>query len=269
MSKKLFISLAPVLAIAALAVLPTGAGAVEYYKNSFPAGKLAEGEKLPVLAWGTLTLTSNLPSKASPSSCENSSGGFVQNTGGKGNGATDNFASWNCTNAGCPPGKIPVPFPPGEVEKEFIVFAGPEIPTIDSPGTGTYAGGSLPWPNELTGTSTENRTESKHVVVVLGCIAQKISEANTGGNKNLPQFLASPTVCFTTPANKQEPIDANGSNFGPSQSKLTFDKNSGHLLCKGPAEPQVEPGEEIVFEGNTSGSLHAMGYKASEIVISK
>jgi hypothetical protein len=116
MSKKLFISLAPVLVIAAFVVMPTVAQAApEYYKSAFPGGKLPEGEKLPVLSWGTLTLTSELPSKAAPSSCENSSGGFIENKGGHGEGATDNFASWNCSNAGCPP--IETEFPPTSGKK--------------------------------------------------------------------------------------------------------------------------------------------------------
>jgi len=269
MSKKLFIGLAPLVCIAAFVVMPTVSQAAEYYKNSFPSGKLAEGEKLPVLAWGTLTLTANLPSKAKPSSCENSSGGYAENKGGVGIGATDNFASWNCTNEGCPPGIVELPTTE-KVEKEFIVFSGPEIKGVDSPGTATYAGGSLPWPTELTGAAPEIRTESKDVVVVLACIAQKTAgKPVLKGKENEPQYLATPTVCFTTPANKQEPVNANGSNFGPNQSKLTFDSKSGHLLCKGPAEPELSPGEEIEFEGNTSGSLKAMGYKGSEVLITK
>jgi len=268
MSKKLFIGLAPLVCIAAFVVMPTVAQSAEYYKNSFPAGKLAEGEKLPTIAWGTLTLTANLPSKAAPSTCENSSGGFAENSGGKGIGATDNFASWNCTNAGCPPGIVTLPTGQ-KVEKEFIVLAGPEIKGVDSPGTATYAGGSLPWPTELTGAAPEIRTESKDVVVVLACIAQKTAGIHAlGGKENEPQYLAQPTVCFTTPVNKQEPVNTNGLNFGPSQSKVTFDSKSGHLFCKGPTEPE-KPGEEIEFEGNTSGSLKAMGYKNSEILITK
>jgi hypothetical protein len=269
MSKKLFIGLAPLMCIAAFAVMPTVSQGAEFYKNSFPGGKLAEGEKLPIISWGTLTLTANLPSKAAPSSCENSAGGFAENSGGKGIGATDNFASWNCTNAGCPPGEVELPTKE-KVEKAFIVVPGPEIKGVDTPGTATYVGGSLPWPTELTEPEAGKvRTESKAVVVVLGCIAAKTAGKEVlGGKPNEPQFLAQPTVCFTTEANKQEPLDTNGLNFGPSQSKLTFDSKSGHLLCKGPTEPE-KPGEEIVFEGNTSGSLKAMGYKNSEVIITK
>jgi hypothetical protein len=273
MSKKLFIGLAPLVCIAAFVVMPTVAQASpEYYKNAYPSGKLGENEKLPVLAWGTLTLTANLPSKAAPSSCENSSGGYAENHAGHGEGATDDFASWNCSNAGCPSGVVELPTKE-KVEKEFIVVPGPEIAGVDSPGTATYEGGSLPWPSLLTEPEEGKgvRTESKHVVVILACIAQKTAGKEVlGGKPNEPQYLAEPTVCFTTEANKQEPLNSNGSNFGPNQSKLSFDSKSGHLLCKGPSEEkEAKAGEEIEFEGNTSGSLKAMGYKNSELIITK
>jgi hypothetical protein len=159
------------------------------------------------------------------------------------------------------------------VKLEFIVFPGPEVPAAgDSPGTATYTGGSLPWPNLLTepvGGSGVVRTESKAVVVVLGCIAQKTPEGSPpfgDGDGDTPQFLATPTVCFTTPGNKQEPKDEKGINLGNNQSKLNFDKESGKLLCKGPGEKE---GEEITFEGTTSQTLKVMGYKGSEIIIAK
>jgi len=278
MSKKLCISLAPLVAIAAFVVMPAVAQAAipHYYVNG---ESLAAGDKRPVLAWGTLTLTPLAPSKQLPTSCENSAGSKVENPGGPGGpagkGKTEDFSSWNCTNAACPPSEIE--FPPGsskKIAKEFIVFPGP---TVIPAKTGGYAKESQPWPNELiesASSPSKIRLKAEGVVVVLACIGGHTVE--TGGplggdtDKDAPQFLAEPTVCFTIPgatsAAKQEPIANNGTQIGgPVTAEVVFDEPAaGTLECKGPKGPTES--EVITYKGGTSGPLKVMGYNEQELI---
>jgi hypothetical protein len=276
MSKKLSISLAPLVAIAAFVVMPAAAQAAapHYFVSGAP---LAAGDVKPVLAWGTLTLNAELPSKQGPSSCENASGGNVENPGGvagpAGRGKTLDFASWNCTNPGCPPGEVE--FPPGsskKVGKEFIVFPGP---TVIPPKVGGYSKESLPWPNELiespTALPSKIRLKSEGVVVVLGCIAPRVLEVGPpfGGDTDAdaPAFLAAPTTCFTVPGlGKQEPIAENGTQQGGTNTaSLIFDEpNDGKLQCSGPKSPTES--ETVSFKGNTIGILKVFGYNEQEII---
>src|SRR5947209_534356 len=118
MSNRFLMGLAPVVAVAAFELMPAAAHATpHYYVNGEP---LAAGNVVPVLAWGTLTLTLMAPSTEPPTTCEDASGGFVENPEGPagvapGKGATLRFSSWNCSNAGCPPGEIE--FPSGSGKK--------------------------------------------------------------------------------------------------------------------------------------------------------
>jgi len=249
---------------------PGQTGTAHYYKNGISlASLLPEKEKVAVLSWGTLTLTSEPPSTAAVTTCENAAGGFAENPGGingpAGKGQTSDFASWNCAQAECPTG-AEVEFPPGSKEfkkLEFIVFPGgtPSFPKV--------AKGSLPWPNVLTEPEAKKiRTESKEVTVVLGCVFQKSVEGAApfgDGDADSPQFAAEPTFCLTTPGNKQEPLDENGTQLGgPGTSKVSFDEKSGKLLCKGPNSEK--PPKEITFEGKTGGKLHAFTYEGQELI---
>src|ERR1700733_7323992 len=124
MVKKYFISIVPLLVLATCAAVPTEANAEpEWYKNSFPAGKLAENEKLPVLLWGTVTFSSKAPSTVPPTSCELAGSGWVSNSGGHGIGQIQTFGASNCVSTECPPGKVDVAGY-GNVEKEWIMSAG-------------------------------------------------------------------------------------------------------------------------------------------------
>jgi len=238
----------------------TTALALHYYKNAYPAGRLPEGERIPVLSWGTVTLTPQPPSQAGPTTCEDSSGGFVENPQGAiaGRGQTSSFSAWNCANAGCPAGAEEFPPASGKVvEKEAVLIAWGE----------RYAGQSLPWPSELFEAAGKVRSESTGLVLELACVASKTAgQPGAGGREDEPQYLAQPTLCSTTPADALAPLMENGKNLGPSQSKLSFDKESGDLLCRGPG---ANAGEEVSFEGATSGSLRIMGYKGSEVIIAK
>jgi len=105
MSKKLFIGLAPLLAIAAFVVIPAVAqgaclevGKCHFFKNGTQE---TEGVKIPTVSWGTVTLTS----ADGVVTCENAVLGNVENPtgGGSGVGETNNFATANCVSAGCEP----------------------------------------------------------------------------------------------------------------------------------------------------------------------
>jgi hypothetical protein len=236
-----------------------------YYINSSASG-LAAGEKIHVLTWGSLTLTPE-GIAAAPTTCENAAGGFVENpegpkTAAPGAGATEAFASWNCANAGCPPGEIEYPPTSGKkVQKEFIVF----------PGGKEYAKQSLPWPSTLTepviGTI---RTESTGVLLDLACVAHGVSEQGgaLGGDSDhdTPALLATPSVCFTVPGlAKQEPKTENGVQVGgPLTSKVTFDAGAGKLQC----QTEVE-GKKVEFKGSTEGTLHTMTYEGQELLLTK
>jgi hypothetical protein len=98
------------------------------------------------------------------------------------------------------------------------------------------------------------------VLIEFGCAASKTAVSGGGA----PQFLTAPTVCSSTPSNLLAPLSAAGTNFGPTVSKLTFDKGSGKLLCKGPG---AKEGEEITVEGAISGSLRVIGFRADEIIV--
>jgi len=263
MSKKLVISLAALVTMVAFMVPAAAQATPHYYVNSTVTGLVPEKEKVHSLAWGTLTLTPE-GIAAAPTSCENAAGGFAENPGGGGAGvgATEDFASWNCSNAGCPPGEIEYPPTSGKkAEKEFIVF----------PGGKEYLGQSLPWPSALTeAVKGTIRTESTGVIVDLACIAHGVSEQGgaLGGDTDhdTPAFLATPTVCVTEPGKaKQEPKTENGSQIGGTlTSKVNFDAGSGKLSCVTEVEKKAVP-----FKGNTEGTLHVFTYEGQELLLTK
>jgi hypothetical protein len=277
MSKKLFIRVVPLLAIAAFMLVPAGAQAApHYYKNNPASVQYAAGKPVHVIAWGRLTLKPE-PPVAAVTSCENASGGFVENPegGGAGIGATERFATWDCSNEECPKGEVEIA-PGVKVEKEFEVISMPQ---------------SFPWPSELLET-TPIRSNNTEVEVELACVAHRIGPfSNSTANKNEfePTRLAigeggskgagineqavftktglegNPTVnCKTQTAaetggpKEQKPEGINGTNFGPGNAKTNFSVGSGALSCAGGA-----------FEGTTKESLKVMNYATSELINTK
>jgi hypothetical protein len=253
MSKKLYSGLAPLVVIASFAMTPAAAQATpHYYVNQL---KLAEGEKVPVIAWGQLTLASEPEGKVAVTQCENAAGGFIENPvgGGPGAGQTTRWATWNCTNAECPPGEVELA--PGlKVEKEFEVVSPPQ---------------DLPWPNTLTGVPGAFKLNSTGVVVELGCVGHKVTRAQLGeggpvgpkgqGGEN-EQFPLAPFVtCKTTATNLQDPETHNGTNQGNNQSTLIFNQPAGSgLTCA-----------NGTLTGRTSQSLKDMGYTESQLITTK
>jgi hypothetical protein len=259
MSKKLFISLAPLLAITALAVVPASSGAaVRYYKNFPPTSEYTPGGgHFHVIAWGKLTLSPE-PAVAAVTTCENMASGYIENPAtltANGIGATERFATWNCENKECPAGKVTIGGV--EFEKEFEVVSPPQ---------------SFPWPSEeIEETPTLFRTRTEPVTVELACMAHKLTRAEAGEGKGTgkeggenEQFVlpsgGAPTVTCVTVAgtHEQKPEDVNGSGSNPA--KLVFgggtgNAGAGSLSCAGGA-----------FEGKTKESLKVMGYTNSGLV---
>lgn len=97
MSKKLFISLAPLLAIAAFAVTPMEAQAAHYTVGGVTAGS----EPTTVIGWGTLTLTTVVGGTGNIT-CHNASAGTIDNVAGVGHGSTQVFATYDCESTTCP-----------------------------------------------------------------------------------------------------------------------------------------------------------------------
>ena len=201
--------------------------------------QLHQGEPLSILSWGTLTLTPE--PAAPPTTCETVAGGSIENPvgGGPGVAQTSAFASWNCTNAGCPPGKVK--FGEAEYEKDL-----------------TLTSGQMPWHSMLTKDEIgKTRFESSGVQMILACVAHDSRKASEGPGSNEPIELAVPTICVTTEAARLTPMMESGHNTTLT-AKLAFDSNSGALSCAGGA-----------FKGKISGKLKIIAFKESEVISAK
>jgi hypothetical protein len=248
MAKKRLMGLGPVLVVAALAVMPAVAQAVpHYYKNGV---LIPEGEKVPLLEWGKLTLQAE-PSLAAVTTCDNSAGGYLENPvgGGAGAGRTLRFATWNCNNAECPSGEIEIKGQ--KYEKEFEVLWPPQ---------------DFPWPSVLEEPEPQVvRTNSTGVVMKLACMAHGLTRAAAGeggakgAGENEQYVLATggpaTVTCVTDETHKLEPQDEKGSNLGPNQSKVVYNTGAGSLNCAHEA-----------FHGKLKEGLRIMGFKASELI---
>jgi hypothetical protein len=98
MNRKLLIKLAPLLAIAAFAVVPAAAQAVPHvYKNGVIG---AEGKKVRMISWGNLS-TAN--STFGTPECHSLWGGYLENPtgGGAAVGQAQTFAFYECVSPTC------------------------------------------------------------------------------------------------------------------------------------------------------------------------
>ena len=246
MSKKRLMGFAPMLA--ALAVMPSVAQAApHYYKNGT---LIPEGERVPILEWGKLTVKPE-PQVAANTACENITGGYVENPvgGGAGIGATLRFAAYNCISLECQP----------QYEVEIGGQKYNTEPELISPPQ------SFPWPSVLEEAAGVVRNNIKGEVWEIACIAHKLSRAAAGeggptGAGEDEQFEVPaggpPTyTCVTDETHLQSPKAENGTNLGPNQTKVAFDAGAGGLSCAG--------GE---FSGKVKESLHIMGFKNSELI---
>ena len=172
-----------VVLVVALGSLSATAQAAKYYRSG---ALIAEGEKVPIIEWGTLRwfcVTDCGPEKP----CEYIAAGLVTNGAETGEGATASFAAYDCVDARCPPGKITVKG--GEYEKELTVVAT-----------------NLPWPNILIEEAGIRVNYSTGVQLLIGCVAHGLSNTSPPGGTDPGEpgaqeqfYLASPRVCVTAP----------------------------------------------------------------------
>ena len=245
MPMKLLMGAANALAVsAALAALPVAAQAEPHYYKS--GALIAEGEKVPIVEWGTLTFNPE-PEAYVEVTCEDSVGGYIENPigGGAGLGQTTSFSSYNCLAMNtCPPGRVTIEGT--EYEKEVTVTSE-----------------TLPWPNVLIEESGI-RNESTGVQMSVACVAHGLSNTSPPGGAQLGKpgaqeqfYLSSATVCVTTASRRQKPLLIAGKNSTVT-SRVSFDPEAGRLSRAGGAVVQ-----------RTSGKLKVMGYKESELITAK
>jgi len=187
MSKKL-IGVVSLLVIVALA-LPVAAGAApHYYKNGT---KIVEGEKIPSVGWGTLTLTS----AAGAITCHNAAAGYVENVAAEGKGATQAFDAYECVSAACP------------ADMRAEAYKLPWLSTLEEPEAGVV------------------RSKSVGIEVVIGCwSAPATGPGNVStGERGTPLAELLPFVGESTPKSK------NGTSAG-KPSKVEFGTGSGELI---------------------------------------
>ena len=177
-----------VLALASVSLLALsalGASPAHAAPHIFKNGVLAtEGEKIPVVSWGKLTLAPE-PPVAAVTTCENVVGGFAENPvgGGAGIGQTTRFATYNCTNLECPAGEVEIAGK--KFEKEFEVVSNPN---------------HFPWPSVLEEPEAGLiRTNNTNVEVKLACMAhgseagwRRRQRAGSKGAGESEQFVLPP-----------------------------------------------------------------------------
>src|SRR5271167_1324638 len=201
-SKKLVMGLAPVIAVAAVFVMPALAqGAPRWFIN----GKLAEAKHEALVAQGAITLQNQLLGKIN---CQTIAPGSVWNEGEKGLGQTEGYASYGCRAEPTPcPGTFLTAEQPVEVvkhgEKEFEAVRGP---------------GDLPWQWEAL---EEEGSEKR----------RKIRITPPAAIPRAPRILLTVVMlCLNleVPFEGQlEPLIVNGLKNGLSPSHLQFQGKGG------------------------------------------
>jgi len=268
MSKKLFIGVVPLIAAVAFAVTPMAAQATpaHYYSGGLGAGSLvAAGEKIPTIAWGTLSLT-NLTTGGKVS-CHNVIGAVETNPepggheGPAGVGETESFNPYECESAACTPTATG-----GGPATYISVFAeGSAVPspetgrgTMTSPNTGTTfpteepfvaSGDNLKWKNVLINETTKVRQETAAAKVDVICHVETAANA-----KGEPEYGAQ-VVEVSTGNNR--PLAKSHCCTPLAPPELEFDAGSGTL--------HNEKGQE----GKTEGSLKTLGYNLEEVINTK
>jgi hypothetical protein len=192
--RRFLVSLAPLLAIVALASIPASAQAKtectaplcpHWYQNG---NELVAGQEFPIVSWGKLTL---LNTTLGPLECENVAAGDIINpegyTGGRGTAITEAFVPYDCTNGKC------------EVAGEVIQVAAEKLP---------WAG----FIDEITSGSHTFRQENTGVEVHITCPKAFVNE----------KF-------FTDATHTQKPRLIKGAGIGVLPSELVFGEGSGEL----------------------------------------
>jgi hypothetical protein len=136
MNRRLIISLAPLLATAAFAVMPAAAQAAPHHWFSNGV-QIPEGEKVPTVSWGTLEFFTP-PGKVD---CRTVIGGYVENPAGGGGGvdAIQAFNPYECTST--------------------------------CPGALTVTAEGLPWRTELIEVGGVERDQIKNIALRVKCFS--------------------------------------------------------------------------------------------------
>ncbi len=210
---------------------PSGAPTVafpKWYKN----GTLVdEGIRIPVVEWGTVTLTSARGAVA----CNSIIGGYVENPvgGGPGIGATESLNTYECSTAECPQ------------ETRVEAF-------------------DTPWSSELFEEAgvirSRNGTEARPVDEVIGCWAgAPTGPGNEAGEKTLKQEqenIAERGTPVTMPLAFRGMLTPKltGGSGASKPSLVQFGEGSGELVS--------ESGK-----GKTSGKVKLLGYNEQELIV--
>jgi hypothetical protein len=261
MSKKLVISFAPLLAIAAFAVMPVVAQAANpphYYVNGVGKGSIAgEGEKIPVVAWGTLSLTNTAGGSGGKVTCHNVTAGFAENpgegaTGAAGIGETQTFDPYACESKACTAaatGGGPATYV--SVIAEPTAYVSPTSPG----GNATNLG----WKSHLIFEEATKliRSESEGVKVNVHCHVETGANAKTGE----PEFgVVTNEISEGSNRPSSGPVRLTASN----PPFLEFDATG-----KGSGELHGPPPSEETRLGKTEGELKTLGYNGQEVINTK
>jgi hypothetical protein len=237
MFKKPFIGLAPLLAVAAFAVMPVSAQAAgHYYSNGL---KIAEASKKTVIAWGTITLAGvkggTLPNHIT---CHNAAGGTIENPvgGGAGVGSTEVFVAYQCESENiCPAGTV------GKATAERIA------------NNGLGAGKEAGWPNVLSEPSVGLwRTESSRMKVDIGCFLATEPETRAAGE----HWVEIGGYGTETAGELQKPETHKGTG-AMHPGSVVFGVGSGELQGE-------SHGSELTAK--TEGEVKTLGYLNQELI---
>jgi hypothetical protein len=243
MNKKFLISLAPLLAIAAIVLAPAAAQASpHYYSNNVIVGTAPKS----VTAWGNITLALTKPASlvGTNITCHNSAAGVIENpggvAGGSGTGNTELFATYACVSEkNCLLGETTM------VRAERLPSTLPNKGT----GVGEESKSGPGWPSvlteELAGTI---RAETNGVEVNIMCVKQ-------------PEGKLEKSTKFDElgEAKGQRPKSVKGSS-ALHPGFLEFGAGSGELEVVGSGN---------TVSGKTEGEVKVLGYEEQELINTK
>jgi hypothetical protein len=244
MNKKLFIGLAPLLAIATVMAMPALAQAASphFYKNSSPMT-----ERTPYISWGKLALSAGT---GAPVECENAVGGWDENPSGSNTGAaglaeTNGWVAYNCKDVECE----------GAGGHIGVIFENENDPQATPV--------KLDWPGELTEKKVGTiRLHTTNVRVTTRCqfVSLPTTEEPYAPEPKL-ELRVSPEItapgvapCTTAAPAFSEPKLTNGLSIGISPSKTVFNKAGGELECG------------TGGKGITTGELKTEGFNGEELI---
>jgi hypothetical protein len=227
MTRKLSLSLAPMLAAAALALAPATAQAnppVHWQEND---KAIATGVKAPTISWGTLELAST----AQTTKCRTASTANVENASTQANEEVVMFASYECKGTG------------GEC------VGGGGTPALSAaPGVGpAWRATANEEGTELEGTF---RQSYEGVVLNASCTFENLVAENLTFQTG--ELEGGSTAGTFTPA------FSNGST-ATKPSEVSFDSLSGSLVAGSGTTEEDKPCNPI--SGTPTGKLKTVGYK--------